>query len=192
MDYTYEFVAVEPRKLYVQVKYAKEGYEDVIRKLGAHEFTPEALALTAEFGAYEAITIWTALDNAPKTVAVPTGPISATYSEPKAPEMVEVYNPCPDFDRFAYRAEEVMNQVSDVLLEWNWEIIPLTEEEKVEAVENEERVVRYMRQERLSATDYWMFADTPEPTQAQLDYRQALRDVPQQSGFPQNIEWPTI
>ena len=36
-----------------------------------------------------------------------------------------------------------------------------------------------------------MMSDTPEPTQAQLDYRQALRDVPAQAEFPQNIVWPT-
>jgi hypothetical protein len=28
-------------------------------------------------------------------------------------------------------------------------------------------------------------------TQAEIDYRQALRDVPAQAGFPENVTWPT-
>lgn len=32
---------------------------------------------------------------------------------------------------------------------------------------------------------------TPQEQQAWADYRQALLDVPQQSGFPENIDWPT-
>lgn len=32
---------------------------------------------------------------------------------------------------------------------------------------------------------------TPQEQQAWADYRQALLDVPQQPGFPENIGWPT-
>lgn len=54
------------------------------------------------------------------------------------------------------------------------------------------KIERENRSQRLAETDWWMLSDTPEPTQAQLDYRQALRDVPQQDDFPEHIEWPTI
>jgi hypothetical protein len=54
--------------------------------------------------------------------------------------------------------------------------------------------VRFRRDFLLCDTD-WMFmvGDRPEPTniQAWRDYRQALRDIPQQPGFPENIQWPT-
>ena len=33
---------------------------------------------------------------------------------------------------------------------------------------------------------------TPEQQQVYANYRQALLDVPQQSGFPAAIEWPTL
>ena len=49
------------------------------------------------------------------------------------------------------------------------------------------------RQERdrlLSETDWWASSDLTM-TQAQIDYRQALRDVPQQEGWPTDITWPT-
>ena len=37
--------------------------------------------------------------------------------------------------------------------------------------------LRSMRNELLAETDWWMFSDTATPSQAQLDYRQALRDI---------------
>ena len=40
--------------------------------------------------------------------------------------------------------------------------------------------LRQLREERdrlLAETDWWMFSDTATATQAQLDYREALRDI---------------
>lgn len=53
-----------------------------------------------------------------------------------------------------------------------------------------EQNVRGQRDLLLTATDHWCLSDRT-PTQAQLDYRQALRDIPQQAGFPDNVVWPT-
>ena len=39
------------------------------------------------------------------------------------------------------------------------------------------RQLREERDKRLAETDWWMFSDTATPSQAQLDYRQALRDI---------------
>ena len=41
----------------------------------------------------------------------------------------------------------------------------------------------------LQETDWWAVQDRTM-TQEQIDYRQALRDVSKQSGFPDNIVWP--
>ena len=51
------------------------------------------------------------------------------------------------------------------------------------------RSVREKRNALLAETDYWCLSDH-NVTQEQLDYRQALRDVPQQAEFP-NVTWPT-
>ena len=51
-----------------------------------------------------------------------------------------------------------------------------TKETELRAAED----LRQLREERdrlLAETDWWMFSDTATPTQAQLDYRQALRDI---------------
>jgi hypothetical protein len=51
---------------------------------------------------------------------------------------------------------------------------------------------RIERDKRLAATDWTQAADIPQATKDKwVSYRQALRDVPQQSGFPNNIVWPT-
>jgi len=50
--------------------------------------------------------------------------------------------------------------------------------------------VRQKRNALLAETDWWAVADRTM-TQAETDYRQALRDVPAQAGFPENVTWPT-
>lgn len=49
--------------------------------------------------------------------------------------------------------------------------------------------VRAMRTRALAATDYIGLADYPAKA-GELEYRQALRDVPQQAGFPKTHTWP--
>ena len=51
-----------------------------------------------------------------------------------------------------------------------------TKETELQAAEDL-RLLRVERDKRLDETDWWMFSDTATPTQAQLDYRQALRDI---------------
>ena len=53
--------------------------------------------------------------------------------------------------------------------------------------------VRSQRNAKLSATDYLIVPDypiSPEDLEAVKVYRQALRDIPEQSGFPKNVQWP--
>lgn len=53
--------------------------------------------------------------------------------------------------------------------------------------------VRSQRDTKLSATDYLVVPDypiSPEDLEAVKVYRQALRDIPEQSGFPKNVQWP--
>ena len=50
---------------------------------------------------------------------------------------------------------------------------------------------RAERDIRLTASDWTMISDAPVDQSAWATYRQALRDVPAQAGFPENIVWPT-
>lgn len=51
--------------------------------------------------------------------------------------------------------------------------------------------VRAARTEKLKECDWTQVADAPVDKEAWATYRQALRDVTKQSGFPWTIDWPT-
>ena len=53
-----------------------------------------------------------------------------------------------------------------------------------------EATERATRDDLLKATDHYGLSDVTM-SEAMTAYRQALRDVPQQEGFPQTITWPT-
>lgn len=50
--------------------------------------------------------------------------------------------------------------------------------------------VREDRTRRLAETDWTQLADAPVNAQAWANYRQALRDITAQPGFPWNVQWP--
>lgn len=54
----------------------------------------------------------------------------------------------------------------------------------------QEEIVRFERNSLLKDTDWMVLSDSSQPSQEWLDYRQALRDIPQQEGFPSNVVWP--
>lgn len=51
--------------------------------------------------------------------------------------------------------------------------------------------VRQTRDQLLSATDWTQVADAPVDSAVWSVYRQSLRDVPSQAGFPWEVTWPT-
>jgi len=65
--------------------------------------------------------------------------------------------------------------------EWvlGWSLVSLGAEE-----------ARNLRDELLVASDWTQVSDAPVDQAAWADYRQALRDIPQQEDFPENVAWP--
>jgi hypothetical protein len=95
------------------------------------------------------------------------------YSEGKSDNIV-VYdnvNVPEDFTCFKYSYDGEQFSLSGGFLK-------LSEEQRTE------------RNTLLAETDWWAVSDRTM-TQAEIDYRQALRDVPAQDGFPLDITWPT-
>ena len=81
-------------------------------------------------------------------------------------------------------------------------LVPFTSEEEAEwdAMEAEyeagadDRAAAAIRTERdakLTSCDWTQVADAPVDQAAWATYRQALRDIPAQVGFPNEITWPT-
>jgi len=95
---------------------------------------------------------------------------------------------------FTQRTQVLSQDTQPSLVEgvWTlgWTVTDKTTEEVAEFDANEEMRIRLERDTLLSETDWWCLSDRTA-AQAQLDYRQALRDVTDQSGFPYSVTWPT-
>ena len=65
-----------------------------------------------------------------------------------------------------------------------WDIV----DKPVEVVS---QIIRSKRDDLLSQTDWTALSDVTMSEEMKI-YRQALRDLPQQSGFPYNVVWPSL
>jgi len=72
----------------------------------------------------------------------------------------------------------------------DWSQLKTAEQLETERVEQKANQVRAERDRLLTASDWTQVADAPVVSLEWQPYRQALRDVPQQSGFPDSVEWP--
>ena len=66
----------------------------------------------------------------------------------------------------------------------------LSKRNELEAAEHL-KLLREERDAKLAETDWWMLSDTATATQAQLDYRQALRDITNTYTSLDTVVWPT-
>ena len=73
--------------------------------------------------------------------------------------------------------------------EWAVEDIPVAEPDPEPVVP--EDLARAKRNRLLSTSDWTQVDDAPVDKSAWATYRQLLRDVPSQAGFPNTITWPT-
>jgi hypothetical protein len=71
-----------------------------------------------------------------------------------------------------------------------WIVTDASAEEIAERTDDQAASVRNDRNQRLSACDWTQLPDAPVDQAAWATYRQALRDVTAQVGFPWTIVWP--
>lgn len=75
-----------------------------------------------------------------------------------------------------------ITNVADGIDPWTKQPVP----DRSEEIAKQERAVR------LSATDWTQLPDVPQSLKDKwAPYRQALRDITKQEGYPKNIVWPT-
>ena len=80
--------------------------------------------------------------------------------------------------------------------EWHqtWVVYDLSEEEIASRTARQADQVRQQRDQILAATDWRVIkaTETGIPESAEwMQYREDLRNIPQQEGFPWNVVWPT-
>jgi hypothetical protein len=72
-----------------------------------------------------------------------------------------------------------------------WTVRDMTADEVANRNAGQAASVRAERNDKLASTDWTQLADSTADKAAWATYRQALRDVTEQSGFPWTIDWPT-
>lgn len=70
-------------------------------------------------------------------------------------------------------------------------IRPYTEEEVAALAVSAAASVRSVRNRRLAESDWTQVSDAPVDKAAWAAYRQELRDITAQAGFPHSVVWPT-
>jgi len=81
----------------------------------------------------------------------------------------------------------------EFLIQTEWKEITKNEVERLTAVTNDEMIrrVRGQRNELLFLSDWTQVNDAPVNQSDWAVYRQQLRDIPEQQGFPSEVNWPT-
>ena len=187
MEYTYKFEKIRPKDLFVQIRYSAEGHPDQLKNFVASSMEKEALKEMAERYATKIVANWNDISAAPDEVDFEGEEITTTHTY-ALPQSI-VSDDYPSYDIFTERVEESTVE-TPTEIRTTYSVVPLTEEEIPVVEERLTYLIRRDRNNRLTETDYMMLSDTPSPTQTWLDYRQALRDITEQAGFPQNFTWP--
>jgi hypothetical protein len=100
------------------------------------------------------------------------------------------FDPQPTFDVATQKIKQGDFVDRDGIWFQTWQVVELTDEEKQQKYEQEAEQVRVMRNNLLSKCDWTQVADAPVDQVAWAIYRQDLRDITAQTGFPYDVSWP--
>jgi hypothetical protein len=91
-------------------------------------------------------------------------------------------------------ATETLSQAEPILRNgtWlqSWSVKKATKQEVQQRCEDKELETRSERNAKLTASDWTQLLDAPVDAAAWAAYRQALRNVTAQTGFPWSVSWP--
>jgi len=101
------------------------------------------------------------------------------------------YEAAPEYDPMTHRIE---HSNMPVLKDGKWvltkTVVALTEEQIADRTAAKAKEVREQRAKLIAETD-WMALSDNTLSPAWASYRQALRDITEQAGFPYDVTWPT-
>lgn len=107
----------------------------------------------------------------------------------------------PVYDQDTQRIVEGTPALKDGVWKQVWIVEELSDEEKQQILDSKAVAIRSERDRKLQETDWRIIYETEKAAIDNLgvqypvawaEYRQALRDVPQQPGFPSNVVWPEL
>lgn len=170
---SYEIVKAVPQQLQLQVKYTETDCPDYWINFRQQDFSESAMHAAAQEGASQAKTFWDSINNLPDSVT----PTSSTGTAKN-----RVYTDAPSFDNLTQEATFTWVESDDAFTQ-TWTVADKSDDAKSESI-------RAKRNSLLFNTDFYALSDVTMSSEMTA-YRQALRDVPQQSGFPSSVDWPT-
>ena len=95
----------------------------------------------------------------------------------------------PDLERYQKLQFDVVYAGNDLYRE-QWTAVAMSAEEKQLKDDTQAGSVRHMRNKLLADCDWTQLEDAPADAGAWAAYRQKLRDVSKQAGFPWDVNWP--
>lgn len=100
---------------------------------------------------------------------------------------------CPEYDTFTQKATELQPILIEEEWTQHWEVQELTADEVQVVYDSHAAEVRANRYRLLVESDWTQFKDVSDDiSNIYTLYRQELRDISKQAGFPFNIVWPAI
>jgi len=96
--------------------------------------------------------------------------------------------PQPSIDHTQSAESSVVFNGTSCVQEWS--VSDASEEEIASRTASQSKAVRDDRNQRLTNCDWTQLPDAPVNTESWSEYRQALRDIPEQANFPWDIIWP--
>ena len=177
MNYTYEFLKIEPKQLFVQVEYSSEGRESQYRNLRATDFSIEGLNELVERNAVSVVAYWQAVDAAPESVELPPAG-SGSYVAPVTKEFVPTDQPV--YDEFTQRLEETASETDTQIIQ-GWDIVALSSaEQSAFLAQWRTKANVTMRQARLALKEQGLLATVESnisqmPEDAQIEWEYAAQ-----------------
>lgn len=168
----YEILNIDPARKSVRVVYRAENeLEYYTSVMWINPDNESELQESLANGARQARLYWNDLEEAKDyTLSSPTGQL-ADYniqSQPTFNPQVESLSP-------------TITKTPELITE-SWEIVPFSTDFLAASIKSK-------RTGLLAATDCYALSDRPMSAEMTA-YRQALRDLPEQAGFPTDITWP--
>jgi hypothetical protein len=100
--------------------------------------------------------------------------------------------PRPTVDRFHTAVQNDLPVLVDGQWVLQWTVVVKTAEQLADETEKMAALVRDGRNDKLRASDWTQLEDALVDKAVWKTYRQQLRDIPLQVGFPWEVVWPSL
>ena len=97
----------------------------------------------------------------------------------------------PTYNDDTHYLQELSPELVDGQWRQRWNIVSFGDDVIAKNAAMKGQNIRVTRNELLAQCDWTQLADSPVDKTVWATYRQSLRDLPTQTGFPDDITWPT-